>query len=62
MSDKIAELEHERELQLERELKLQQQLAELAGKFFHKILWVFKLIKKLSIFDRYGEHIGTQII
>ena len=64
MSDEIAELEHELELQLEHELevelKLEQQLAELAGKLFNKIFCVFKLIKELSFFDRYGEHIGTQ--
>ena len=64
MPDEIAELEHEIELQLEHELevelKLEQQLAELAGKFFNKIFCVFKLMKKLSFFDRYGEHIGTQ--
>ena len=52
-SDEIAELEHELELELQHEveveLKLEQQLAELASKFFHKISWVLKLIKKLSI-------------
>ena len=64
MPDEIAELEHELEQQLEQELevelKLELQLAELAGKFFNKIFCVFKLMKKLSFFDRYGEHIGTQ--
>ena len=65
MPDELAELEHELELQLEHELelelKLEQELAELAGKLFNKISCVFKLIKKLSFFLRYGEHIGTQI-
>ena len=61
MSDEIAELELQLMHEVEVELKLEQQLAELASKFFHKISWVLKLIKKLSIFDRYGEHIGTQV-
>ena len=58
MSDVIAELEHELELQLEHELevelKLEQQLAELAGILFNKIFCVFKFIKELPFFDRYG--------
>ena len=66
MSDEIAEIEHELELQLEHELevelKLEQQLAELAGKFFNKIFCVFKLLKELSIFNRYGEHTRTQTL
>ena len=66
MSDEIAELEHELELQLEHELevelKLEQQLAELAGKFFNKTFCVFKLLKELSIFNRYGEHTRTQTL
>ena len=62
MPDELAELEHKLELQLEdeleAELELELQLAELAGKLFNEIFRVFKLIKELPFFDRYGE---TQI-
>jgi hypothetical protein len=65
MPNKLAELEHELELQLEHEieieLKLEVELAELARKFFNNIACIFKLIKALPLFNRYGWNIRTPI-